>query len=223
MVANPVSAPSVAFVAGWWPAVGWGVVGAILGGSLAAVAVPRLLARPGPLQRRQSIGACAAAAGLSVGVLAVRFDGIELVAFGLLACVGVAVAAVDVIERRLPGRIVVPSYVVLGGLLAFEAVGDERWQDLVTALAAAATLVVAYLVVALASDGGLGSGDVKFGGLLGMAMGWQGWPAVVTGTAIAWAGAAAVLIVLRCRGHRIDSLSMGPLLLGGALVAVVSS
>ncbi|WP_300015835.1 prepilin peptidase [Pseudonocardia sp.] len=168
------------------------------------------------------IGACAGTTGLAAGVLALRFTGIELLAFGLLAGAGVVAAAIDVVERRLPRRLVVPGLGVLGGLLTVEAAGTGRWENLLTALTAAATVGLAYLLVALASNGGLGSGDVTFGALLGMAMGWQGWATVVTGTAVAWLGAAALLLVLRCVGRRPRAIPMGPFLLGGALAALLS-
>lgn len=203
-----------------WVTAGCAVAGALLGGTIATAAFPRLLAQPDPYPRWRLVGSCAAAAGLAVGILAVRFGGIELVAFGFLACVGVVLAAIDLVERRLPGRLAIPSYGVLGGLLALEAVRTERWANLFDALAAAAVVTLAYLVVALMSRGGLGSGDVKFGGLLGMAMGWQGWSAVAAGTAVAWLGAAAVLLVLHCLARRPATLPMGPFLLTGALTAI---
>ena len=205
-----------------WGIAGWAFAGALLGGTIAAAAIPRLLVRRNSSARRRSVSGCAAAAGLAAGILAVRFDGIELVAFGFLACVGVVLAAIDLLERRLPGRLVVPSYAVLGGLLALDAVVTERWGNLLTALVAAVAVALAYLLAALASRGGLGSGDVRFGGLLGMALGWQGWPAVVTGTAVAWLGAAAVLFALRCFGCRPSAVPMGPFLLTGTLFALTS-
>lgn len=200
---------------------GAALLGGLLGATLAVVAIPYLLTDRDSAPLRLLVSGCAAATGLSVGVLAVRFDGIELVAFGFLACVGIVLAAIDLVERRLPGRLVVPSYGVLGGLLTLDAVYAERWSNLLTALAAAVVVALAYLLVALVSRGGLGSGDVKFGGLLGMAMGWQGWSAVLAGTAISWLGAAAVLFALRCVGRRPGAMPMGPFLLAGALIALV--
>jgi leader peptidase (prepilin peptidase)/N-methyltransferase len=199
------------------------VAGALLGGVLAAVTIPRLLANPEAVPRRRPVLGCAGASGLAVGVLAVRFDRIELVAFGVLACAGVVLSAIDLVERRLPGRLVVPSFGVLAGLLALEAARTGRWADLVTALVAALVVALAYLLVALASRGGLGSGDVRFGGLLGLATGWQGWLAVLTGAVIAWTAAAAVLLILRLLGRRPGAMPMGPFLLFGALVALVAS
>lgn len=167
------------------------------------------------------MGCCAGTTGLTAGVLALRFDGIELLAFGLLACAGVVAVAIDGVEQRLPRQLVVPALGVVGSLLAVEAAAAGRWENLGSAVAAAAVIGLAYLAVALASNGGLGSGDVTFGALLGMAMGWLGWPVVLTGTAVAWTGAAAAFLVLRCLGRRPRAIPMGPFLLGGALVALL--
>lgn len=204
-----------------WGIASWALAGVLLGGTIAAAAIPRLLAHRDSSHRWRSVCGCGAAAGLAAGVLAVRFKGIELVAFGFLTSVGVVLAAIDLRERRLPGCLIFPSYGVLGGLLTLEAIITERWANLLTALAAALVVALAYLLVALASRGGLGSGDVTFGGLLGLAMGWQEWPAVVTGTALAWMAAAATLFVLRCLGRRPGVMPMGPFLLVGALVALL--
>ena len=201
-----------------WVTVGWAVAGVLLGGLLAGTAVRRAPRHPG---LRLEAG-CAAATGLAFGILAARFDGVEQLAFSFLAWVGVALSAIDLVERRLPARLVLPSCGMLVGLLGVEAFTGNRLGDLLTAFAAAFVLALTYLAVALASNGGLGSGDVMFGGLLGVAMGWQGWSTVLTGSAVAWIMAAAVLLTLRWFGRRPDTLPMGPFLLTGALVAIAS-
>lgn len=114
----------------FWGIAGWALAGGLLGGTIAAAAIPRLLAHRDSAPRWRSVSGCAAAAGLATGILAVRFNGIELVAFGFLGCVGVVLAAIDLLERRMPGRLVIPSYGVLGGLLALDAVVTERWGNL---------------------------------------------------------------------------------------------
>lgn len=219
---EPGSLGAVAVTPGLWSTAGWAVAGAIVGGALAGAVVPRLLTRPDAISRPKLVGGCSVTSGISVGILTVRFDGIELVAFALLACAGVVLSAIDLVERRLPGRLVVPTFGVVPALLAVEAAGSGRWGQLGTALAAAAVVMLAYLVLALASSGGLGSGDVRFGGLLAMATGWLGWPAVVMGITAAWTGAAAVLLILRSVGQRPNAVPMGPFLLGGALLALMT-
>ena len=199
------------------------VTGILVGGALAAVAHPRLLQGRDVPSRRGFVTASALGAGPAVGVLAHRFDGIELLAFGFLACVGVTAATIDVVERRLPRQLVVPSNDIRGGLLAVEAASTGRWTDLMTALVAAVVVALAYLLLALAPGGGLGAGDVTFGALLGMAMGWQGAATVLTGTAVAWTGAAPVLIGHPSLGPPPGSIPNGPLNLVGALGALLLS
>lgn len=82
-------------------------------------------------------------------------------------------------------------------LLAVSASRADNPLPLVRALTAAAVLTVGYLLVALASRGGLGAGDVKLAGLLGLALGWQGWAAVLAGTVAAWVAAALFLLLAR--------------------------
>lgn len=202
---------------------GTAIAGIVLGGTLAAATLPRLLVTREAPPYGGLVGSCASTAGLASGVLALRFDGVELLAFVLLACAGVVAAAIDVVERRLPRQLVVPGLSLLVGLLAVEAAATGGWSNFGTALAASAVIGLAHLAVALASNGGLGSGDVTFGALLGMATGWLGWPVVLTGTAVAWAAAATALLVLRCVGRRPRAIPMGPFLLSGALVALLSA
>jgi leader peptidase (prepilin peptidase) / N-methyltransferase len=42
-----------------------------------------------------------------------------------------------------------------------------------------AILAAFYLILALISGGGLGAGDVKLGGLLGLTLAWLSWAALV--------------------------------------------
>jgi leader peptidase (prepilin peptidase)/N-methyltransferase len=98
---------------------------------------------------------------------------------------------------------------------------SSAWSFL-RALTGMAILAMFYLLLALASGGGLGAGDVKLGGLLGLALGWLSWSAIVTATFLGWFAAALVWLLLRMtRGRpRGSLLPMGPFLLLGALITV---
>ena len=199
----------------------WGAAGTVMGVVLGGTVMPRVLTRQAPPSWPRLLAGSAAATATALAVLAARFDGIELVAFSAVAAIGVTASAVDLVERRLPGRLLLTGYALLAGLLALEAVRTTGLAAYVRAATAAAVVAGTYLAVALASRGGLGAGDVKLGGLLGMAMGWQGWPVVLTGTLLAWAaGAIAILIAPRVTGRPHDSIPMGPFLLGGAVLAL---
>ena len=157
------------------------------------------------------------------GVLAWRFGPhFDLMPYSALAAVGVALAVIDVIEQRLPSPLVYAGLAIVGALLATSTLLHSAVPSLLGALAGMAVLVAFYLVLALVSRGGLGSGDVKLGGLLGLALGWLGWPALVTATFLGWCDAAVVWLVLRVarRRARDSLLPMGPFLLAAALFVV---
>lgn len=199
----------------------WGGTGAAVGTVLAGIVTPRMLTREPPPGRRRLLAGSAAATGFALALLAARFDGIELLAFSVIAAIGVVASAIDLIERRLPGRVLLPGYGLLAVLLAFEAVRTVDPAGFTRAVSAAVAVTGAYLAIALASRGGLGAGDVKLGGLLGMAMGWQGWPVVLAGTLLAWTAAAtAILIGRRASGIANAAIPMGPFLVGGAVLAL---
>jgi leader peptidase (prepilin peptidase) / N-methyltransferase len=157
------------------------------------------------------------------GILAWRFGThFDLLPYSCLAAIGVALAVIDVIEQRLPSPLVYSGLAVVGALLATSAALHSTVPSLLRAVAGMAVLVVFYLVLALLSGGGLGAGDVKLGGLLGLALGWLSWSALVTATFLGWFAAALVWLLLRVarRSPRGSVLPMGPFLLFGALLTI---
>lgn len=80
-----------------------------------------------------------------------------------------------------------------------------------------------YLVLALLPGGGIGFGDVKLAGLLGMLLGWHSWTHVLQGTMATFliGGVVAVaLLALRRKGAR-DDFAYGPPMLVGAAGAII--
>lgn len=199
--------------------VAWAVIGAAVGAA-AGLGSPRLL--EASCRPRLPVLVVAISAGTSIcfGLLAVNFDGVELAAFSFLAAAGVLVSAIDLLERRIPSRVVLPAYVVVAGSLVNAAAERGSVHELARACGASALLAVSYLLVALASRGQLGSGDVKFSGLLGLAMGWLDWTTVLAGTVTAWLGAATYLVLLRLLHSPAGTVAMAPFLLGGAVLAL---
>lgn len=195
-------------------------LGVLLGAILAATVTSRTLARP--TSPRLLIGVGSATTGLTFAVLATRFEGVDLLAFCCLAAAGTVLSTIDVIERRLPSAIVLPSYVTLIALLTVSAMADNDFADLLRALCASTLIFGAYLAIALVSRRGLGAGDVKLGGLLGLAMGWQSWETVLGGTLLGWTAAAATTLIIRyARNRPPDSIPMGPFLLFGSLLGIM--
>jgi leader peptidase (prepilin peptidase)/N-methyltransferase len=133
----------------------------------------------------------------------------------LAAGPGLLLALVDLRCLRLPDPLVGYLAITAGVPLAV-----LRFDDLGRALLAGVMLLTAYGIVALASHGGLGLGDVKLAAVLGLILGFAGWPAVILFVVAAHVLGGVAALVLLLRGRRV--LPFGPALLLGALVALGS-
>ena len=85
-----------------------------------------------------------------------------------------------------------------------------------------ALLFVGYFAIAFLYPGGMGFGDVKLAGLLGLYLGWLGWAEVGIGTFAGFllGGLTGAVLLLARRAGRRTALPFGPAMLAGALVAV---
>jgi leader peptidase (prepilin peptidase)/N-methyltransferase len=147
----------------------------------------------------------------------------ELPAFLYLGAVGVALAMIDIDVKRLPDAIVLPSYPVAAALLTVAAAVDGRWEDLLRAGLGMVALYAFYFLLALVYPAGMGFGDVKLAGVLGLYLGWLGWAEVVTGAFLGFlfGGVVGGGLVLVRRAGRKSKIPFGPFMLAGALVAIL--
>ncbi len=147
----------------------------------------------------------------------------ELPAYLYLGAVGVALAVIDIDVKRLPNAIVLPSYVVGVVLLATAALIDRELDDLLRAGLGMAALYAFYFLLALAYPAGMGFGDVKLAGVLGMYLGWLGWSEVVSGGFLGFlfGGVIGAGLMLAHRAGRKSKIPFGPYMLAGALVAIL--
>ena len=158
-------------------------------------------------------------------VMAERF-GLDpvLPAFLYLAAVGLALALIDLDCKRLPNALTLPSYVVVPLLLAAAALGGSETGELVRALVGGAAMYAVYFALCFAYPAGMGFGDVKLAGVLGLYLGWLGWGAWTVGLFLGFlfGGVFGVLLIAARRGGRKTAVPFGPFMLGGALVAVLA-
>ncbi|MDR7280002.1 prepilin peptidase [Catenuloplanes atrovinosus] len=140
-----------------------------------------------------------------------------------VAAVGVLLAFVDLAVLRLPDPLVGAAGVLGGGVLLLISLLDWSFAPLLRALLGALVLFGVYLVIALIPGANLGFGDVKLSAVLGLMLGWLGWPAVVLGLLLPHLlnGPVALVLLLTGRAGRGTDLPLGPALLAGTLVAVV--
>ncbi len=155
-----------------------------------------------------------------------RFGGqASMAAFGLFGVLAVTLAAIDIAVHRLPDRLTLPAFPVLITLLAIAAAIEHHNSATMRAVCGGMALAAAYLLLAVARPGQLGGGDIKVAGLAGIALGWLGWHPLVLGGALGFVLFAVVsLALLAARRITLRStLCFGPFLLGGALLAIISS
>lgn len=162
--------------------------------------------------------------GLLFVGMALRFrdDAILFTAFAYLAAAGVALAAIDIDVRRLPNTLTLPSYVVGLALFSGDAIRQAQYGALVRALVGMAVLYAFYFMLAVMKPGGMGFGDVKLAGVLGLFLGYLGWGPLAAGAFLGFllGGFAGVALMAMRRGGRKTKIPFGPYMITGGLVAV---
>lgn len=147
----------------------------------------------------------------------------ELLAYSWFAVSGVLLAAIDWRTHLLPTRLIWPSGTVLASLFGLAAVVNDDWRPPVRAAAAMLVLLAFYGTLYVARPGELGGGDLRLGAVIGLALGWAGWPAVAAGTLLSWIVAAVSLAAIRIRleTNTPRDLPLGPCMITGAVAGLL--
>lgn len=164
---------------------------------------------------------------LATGALFVGFGvrfGIhaDLPAYLYIAAVGIALAMIDIDLLRLPDILTLPSYPVGLVLLGIAAWVDDAPHAFVRAVLGMVALVAFYGVVWLLYPAGMGLGDVKLAGVVGLYLAWLGWGQLVVGAFAAFVVGAvvSVAIVGFKGGGRKTRVPFGPFMLIGLLIGI---
>lgn len=145
-----------------------------------------------------------------------------LLGLGWAAGAALVLAQVDLAVHRLPDRVVFPSISVAVAAVLLDAVVLGTWDEALRAVLAGPAAFGCAAVVGLVSPRGLGFGDVKLLGLLGVLLGWFGWSVLLLGVLLGLllgAVAALALLAVRRAGWRTE-IALGPSLLAGAALAL---
>ncbi|WP_243709043.1 A24 family peptidase [Actinomadura sp. GC306] len=194
-------------------------VGLVVGLLIAPLAAP--FTGDVPRRRRMLMGLTTAAV---FGVLGWRVGPEPVLAALLyLAAAGALLTFIDVAVKRLPDRFTLPSYGIAAALLAaaapFTDDGMRRFQH---ALIGMVVLFVLYFVQAFIAPSGIGMGDVKLSGVLGLYLGWFGQDAWMVGVLATYLiGGLVGVGIMIVRRTRKGEFPFGPYMFAGTLIAVL--
>lgn len=147
-----------------------------------------------------------------------------LLAYVVFAGASIVLTLVDIRIRRLPDAIVVPTFAAVLVLFLAAALTAGDPTPLLRALGGATIAFAGYLLVSLASRGGMGFGDVKLAAVVGLATAWTAWSAVIVATVSAFvlAGVLGLVLLALRRAGRDASVPFGPWMLVGAWIGILA-
>jgi leader peptidase (prepilin peptidase)/N-methyltransferase len=150
-------------------------------------------------------------------------SGLTLVAFLYLAAISIALSFIDIEHHRLPNMIVLPSYLVGGVLLSGASILTGDYSALIRGAIGLAAMALGYFLLAVLWRGGMGFGDVKLSGVLGLYLGYVGWGALAVGSLGAFflGGAFGLVMIILRKTTRKSGIPFGPWMLLGAWVGVL--
>ena len=139
-----------------------------------------------------------------------------------LVPVGVALAVVDWRTMLLPTKVIAPTYLVLVALVLVTFAITHDTADLVRAGLGWAISGGVFFVLWFVYPRGLGYGDVRLSGLIGIALGYLGWGPLLVGVYggfLLGGVGGGLLSVLRIVERK--AFPFGPFMLVGALLGVL--
>lgn len=172
-----------------------------------------------------------AMSGVLVTVVYLRYGfGIEFAVLSAIVSLMLVVAIIDLEHRLILNRVIYPAILLLVFLAPFwPELGFSRdflgsagmLASLSNSLVAGVGAYLAFLAIALVFPQGIGGGDVKLAGAVGLLVGFPGivvslWIAAVSG------GLAAIALMLTGRKRRKDTIPFGPFLATAAIVPVLA-
>ncbi|WP_404432421.1 prepilin peptidase [Microbacterium lacus] len=148
--------------------------------------------------------------------------GVLIVAYLYFAAMSIALTMIDLDTHRLPNAIVLPSYAIGGILLTVVSLLSGDWGALVRASIGMAGLYAFYFVLRSVRPDGMGGGDVKLAGVIGMYLAYLGWGVLAVGAfaAFLWGGIFGIGLLLVGRAGRKSAIPFGPWMIAGAWTGI---
>jgi len=156
--------------------------------------------------------------------------GIEFLAIGVIVSLMLVVAIIDLEHKLILNRVIYPAILVLIFLAPFwTGLGFPRpFLGSAGMLASMANTLVAgvgayfvFFVIALLFPRGMGGGDVKLAGTVGLLVGFPG-VVVSLWIAVVFSGLSAIGLLLTGRKRRKDTIPFGPFMATAVILTVLA-
>ena len=148
---------------------------------------------------------------------------LALPAFFVLAGGLVAISAIDLERYIVPNRVLYPTLFIGGSLLLAAGVVTGSWSRLVWAAVGGVVAFSLMFLVHLIQPKGMGFGDVRLSGLLGLYLGWFGPARVGVGFFLAFLFGSVVGVALVALGRKTGraKVPFAPFLAAGAMFSIL--
>ncbi|WP_311288246.1 prepilin peptidase [Microbacterium sp. ARD31] len=170
-------------------------------------------------------GAPGSSRGVPIAVGTTEAFGVAAIAaaYLYLASISIVLTIIDLDTHRLPNVIVLPSYIVAAALLAAGSALTGDWVALLRGALVMTGLYIFYWVLRLIRPDGMGGGDVKLAGVLGLYLGYAGWGASIVGAFAAFflGGVFGVALMLVKRADRRSAIPFGPWMILGTWMGLL--
>lgn len=165
-----------------------------------------------------------ATAGFFAGVAAWLGLSWALPAYLFLAAITVALTVIDIDALRLPFVIVAPAFIVAVVLLGGASLAAGDGASALRAVLGAAALWSFYRLLHAINPRGMGYGDVRLAGVLGLYLAWLGWGTLAVGAFLGFftGGLGGIALMLLQRANLKSHIPYGPYLLLGAWLGMVA-
>jgi leader peptidase (prepilin peptidase)/N-methyltransferase len=147
----------------------------------------------------------------------------QLPAFCVFFASLLAISVIDLDHYIIPNRVIYPTLAVTVPLLVLAAAADGSWGLLRNAAIGGVGGFAVLLAIHVAMPRGMGFGDVRLAGVIGMMLGWLGLRYLFLGLFLGFLLASLIgigLIAARLRTRK-DAVPFGPFMAMGAVLAVL--
>ena len=142
--------------------------------------------------------------------------------FAYFIWLSVVLSIVDFRELRLPNKYVYPAYLLVPVGLLVPALVSARWDALAQAALCGLVGLALFMLLHVVYPAGLGMGDVKLAGIVGMMAGWVSWGTALVALMLAFFLSAilSVLLLVARKATLKSTLPFGPFMLGATILAL---